>query len=316
MGTEIRLYVGDPLEPGLADPELAAIEAEAELRDFDARLSRFKDDSELTRLNQSPEEWFSASALLREAVRAGLWGAERSGGLVDPTLLEELAGAGYAESREGIPSAPLAEALAEAPPRRPARPRTVARWRFFEVRDPEAMIRRPPGTMFDSGGTGKGLAADRIARRFQGYGRFAIDCGGDVRVGGRDPGSEVVRVEIRNPLKQTPAEVLEIARGAVATSGIDVHLWRSSAPGYGHHLIDPASGEPAWSGLICATARAPSALEADVLAKAALLGGGERAGEFLGEHGGLIIHEDGVIERFGPLLDPPRFRLSGPGRHA
>ena len=90
--------------------------------EFDAALSRFKPDSELCALNADPRERVPASALLRTAVRAGLAAAERSGGLVDPTLVGEIESAGYVASRAGVPGAPLGAALAEAPPRRPAQP--------------------------------------------------------------------------------------------------------------------------------------------------------------------------------------------------
>ena len=312
MGTEVRVFVGPASRPGVDGPEAAAARAEAELRDFDARLSRFRPDSELSRLNADPGPSFRASPLLLEAVRAGIWGAERTGGLVDPTLLGQLRAAGYEATREGMAPVPLAEALARAPERRPAGADPAAAWRAIEVLDPPGEVRRPPGVLFDTGGTGKGLAADRVGRLLAGHDRFAVDCGGDVLVGGLDPGSEEVRVEIRDPLTGTPAEVVSVGRGAVATSGIDVHLWKDAAGGYSHHLIDPATGAPAWTGLVCAAARAPTALEADVLAKAALLGGPQRAAEFLGDHGGLVIHDDGAVERHGPLQEPPRFRLARP----
>jgi FAD:protein FMN transferase len=308
MGTEVRLHVGAALDKGQPDPESAAEQVEADLYEFDRCLSRFRPESELSRLNGDPGEQVPASELMREAVRAGLWGAERTGGLVDPTLLGALQSLGYADTREGVPPAPLSAALAAAPRRRPARPDPRAAWRSIEVLDEVGAIRRPPGLLFDTGGTGKGLAADRAARRLHRRGRYAIDCGGDVRVGGLDPDSEPVQVEIRQPLTEQPAAVIAIRQGAVATSGLDVHLWNSGGD-FEHHLIDPATGRAAWTGVICASARAPTALEADVLAKAALLSGPEGAGDFLSEHGGLVVLDDGEAQSFGPLHDPPRLRV-------
>jgi FAD:protein FMN transferase len=308
MGTEVRLYMGAALNKDQPDPESAATQVETDLHEFDRCLSRFRPESELCRLNHDPGEQVPASELVREAVRAGLWGAERTGGLVDPTLLGPLQALGYEATREGIQPASLSAALAAAPERRPARPDPRAAWRAIEVLDEAGAIRRPPGLLFDTGGTGKGLAADRAARRLHRYSRYAVDCGGDVRVGGRDPESEPVQVEIRHPLSEQPAAVIGIRHGAVATSGLDVHMWASGG-GFEHHLIDPATGRAAWTGLICATARARTALEADVLAKAALLSGPRGADKFLGEHGGLVIFEDGEVQSFGPLHDPPRLRV-------
>jgi thiamine biosynthesis lipoprotein len=85
--------------------------------------------------------------------------------------------------------------------------------------------------------------------------------------------------------------------GGVATSGIDIRVWERDDGEFGHHLIDPATGRTAWTGLIAATAVAPTALEADALAKAALLSGPAGGRRLLGAHqGGVLIHDDGAVE--------------------
>ncbi len=312
MGTEISVLIGPPLDRGLPSEGSTLAAVEQELLDFNRRLSRFLEDSELSQLNGDPREVVPASELLRTAVRAGIWGAERTSGLVDPTLLPELEEAGYGASFEGDRSAPLEQALKAAPPRRPAGPNPHAAWRSIEVDDAAGTIRRPPGTRLDTGGTGKGLAADLVAARLEGYSRYAIDCGGDVRVGGASPAKEPIEIEVRHPLTGGAADEFRLESGAVATSGLDARLWQRSDGTHAHHLIDPGTGEPAWTGLICVTARAPTALEADVLAKAALLSGPSGAVHVLAEGGGLIVHDDGRVRRVGPLHDPPRIRISLP----
>lgn len=311
MGTELRVLVGSPSKDGIPDPLIAAISAEAQLLDFDRRLSRFREDSELSRLNRDPREEVPASPLLRAAVRAGIWAAERTGGLVDPTLVPALQAAGYASSRDGMRSASLSEALAAAPPRRPARPNPRSQWRSIQVLDEIGAIRRPPGLLFDSGGIGKGLAADLAARPLARYARYAVDVGGDVRVGGHDPAAEAIEIEVRHPQTGDAADLFRIGRGAVATSGLDVRLWQLPDGRHAHHLIDPASGEPAWTGLICASAQAPTALEADTLAKAAVLAGRDGARELLAAHGGLIVGDDGEVER----IEPHRGSGAAPGHY-
>ena len=283
---------------------------EAQLTEFDRDLSRFRHDSELSRLNRDPREVVPASPLLRAAVSAGLWAAERTGGLVDPTLLPHLEAAGYVESRSGVASEPLDSALASAPSRRPAGPAPDPAWRLIRVLEEERAIRRPPSVKLDSGGIGKGLAADLVGRQLAGYARYVIDCGGDVRVGGKLPDSAPIELQIRHPLSGGAAEAFAFERGAIATSGLDARLWKLPDGKHAHHLIDPATGQPAWTGLICAAARAPTALEADVLAKAALLSGPDGAAAVLGEHGGLVVRDDGSVQRIGPLRDPPRVRIA------
>ena len=82
--------------------------------------------------------------------------------------------------------------------------------------------------------------------------------------------------------------------GAVATSGLRTRIWGTDE-GFAHHLIDPARGTPAWTGVIQATALAPTALEAETLAKIALLRGRRAGREMLAQRGGALILDDGRV---------------------
>jgi len=266
--------------------------------EIDRRLSRFDAGSELSRLNANPETAVPAGSLLRAAVAAALHAALLSGGLVDPTLLGALRRAGYSESRAHVQPASLARALSSAPRRRPARPATAAEWRSVEVDDRAGVIRRPPALELDLGGSVKGWAADLLAARLSRHGRCAVDCGGDLRVeAGR---GEPWEVRVRHPLTGASAHTLVVRAGGVATSGIDARLWQRHGGEFAHHLIDPSTGRPAWTGLIAATALAPTALAAEALAKAALLSGPARARALLeAHHGGVLIHDGGTVEQVG-----------------
>ncbi len=283
------------------------------LAEIDRRLSRFDAGSDLSRLNADPRASVPAGSLLRAAVAAALRAASLSNGLVDPTLLGALRRAGYRESRAHVAPASLPRALAMAPPRRPARPDPTARWRSVEVDDAAGVIRRPPGLQLDLAGSVKGWAADLLGARLERHGRFAVDCGGDLRVAAWRGSPWEVRV--RHPLTGATAHTLHVRAGGVATSGIDARLWQRQDGDFAHHLIDPATSAPAWTGLLAATALAPSALEAEALAKAALLSGPAAGRRLLrAHHGGVLVHEDGVVEPVGrrrhrvlaaagPLLD-------------
>lgn len=296
FGSTVRILVGPPAEQKTPDPRLAALHVETVLRLFQSRLSRFEPNSELSRLNAAPDDEVEVSPLLARAVSAAVWAAERSDGLVDPTLLPALERAGYAASRAGVPSAPLRDALPVAPPRRPGRRREDSRWEEISVAG--SLVRRPAGLRLDLGGSAKGLAADVCGERLGGYSSFAVDVGGDIRIGGTNPGRRVVEVE--HPLRASPAWRFALSRGAVATSGLDRRLWRSGG-GFAHHLIDPATGTCAWTGVIQATAVAPSALEAEVLAKAGLLSGPDAGLRLLEPHGGILVLDDGSVLATGAL---------------
>jgi FAD:protein FMN transferase len=308
MGSHVRLLIGEP-GPGMPPAAVAAEQGRRFVEDFDAALSRFKPESELCRLNADPRERVPASELLRRAIEAGIFAAERSGGLVDPTLVGEIEEAGYVSSRAGMDGLPLAEALADAPPRRPADPRPEQRWQGFEIDDEAGEVVRPPGLRFDTGGTGKGLAADMVAAGLRGCSRFLVDCGGDIRIGGADALVHPYEVFVEHPITGGRAHVLRLGSGGVATSGINVRIWRDGAGRYAHHLLDPATGEPAWTGLVGATALGDTALEAETLSKAALLSGSDRGREILGERSGLLVHDSGRAELVGPLAVAPRIRL-------
>ncbi len=83
--------------------------------------------------------------------------------------------------------------------------------------------------------------------------------------------------------------------------GANVRIWRDGRGGFAHHLLDPSTGTPAWTGLIGVTALGHSALEAETLSKMALLLGPDRARDVLSERGGVIIHDSGEVETIGPI---------------
>jgi FAD:protein FMN transferase len=296
FGTTVRILAGGERAEGAPPPELAIAAAEAVLRACQLELSRFDPDSELSRLNADPEPSRLSSRLTAGAVSAAIHAAERSGGLVDPTLIGALEAAGYVGSRRHTKPASLREALAAAPPRRPAAPSHGAMWRAVSVSDRE--IRRPPGVRLDLGGSAKGFAADRAAASLSAQGMFAVDAGGDIVLGGVTGTPR--RITVAHPLDGRPALSFDLVAGAVATSGIGTRLWRTGH-GFAHHLLDPATGRPAWTGVIQATAVASTGVEAETLAKTALLLGPERGMRVLEPSGGALVLDDGHVMIAGPL---------------
>src|SRR6185312_14595379 len=118
-----------------------------------------------------------------------------------------------AGSRAAAPPASLQAALRAALPRRPARPRPDARWRAVHVDDAAGTITRPPGLRLDSGGVGKGLAADLLAERLAAHARFAIDAAGEVRGGGMRSATRPHEIDVAHPWEEEPIGTLRIASG-------------------------------------------------------------------------------------------------------
>lgn len=158
-------------------------------------------------------------------------------------------------------------------------------------------ISRPPGLAIDSGGLAKGLLADLLAEELASLPAFAIDCCGDLRLGGSARLPRRIRVD--DPFGGPVLEELTLREGAVATSGIGRRCWRRADGRPAHHLLDPASGEPAFTGIAQATALAPTALLAEVRAKSALLAGPERAAAWLPD-GGVLVYDGGAAETIAP----------------
>jgi thiamine biosynthesis lipoprotein len=146
----------------------------------------------------------------------------------------------------------------------------------------------------DSGGLGKGLFADLVAERLIDHAAFAVECGGDLRLGG---GPRLV--EVTSPFDGTIIHAFELAERGVATSGIGKRSWLDPSGAPAHHLLDPGTGRPAFTGIVQVTALAPTALEAEMLTKAALLSGPGKAREWL-PHGGVLVYDDGSHEALEP----------------
>jgi thiamine biosynthesis lipoprotein len=256
-------------------------------------FSRFKPGSELSRLNADPRECVPVSPLMARFAAAAIAAAEATGGLVDPTLLAEIEAAGYDSDRlRGTLALPMALAL--TPGRAAAGPRPDARWRAISVDLEEQTITRPPGVKLDGGGIVKGLCADVLAESLDGS--FAINCEGDLRVGGGERA-----IQVASPFDGAVLHEYAIGDGGVATSEIAKRSWLGAGTRPAHHLLDPATGRPAYTGVVQATALAPTALEGEALAKAALLSGPDGAAAWL-RHGGVLVFDDGshaVIDESG-----------------
>jgi FAD:protein FMN transferase len=253
------------------------------------RFSRFEPGSELSRLNADPLATVRVSRTMARLAQAAVRAAAETDGLVDSTLVSEIEDAGYAGDLKD--SLPMSDAFQRAPERRPATPAKSQWW--LNVTLQNGTLIRPPGLRLDSGGLGKGLFADLAADTLAGYESFAVDCGGDLRLGGTSGATR--NVDVASPFDSSVLHSFQLSSGGVATSGIGKRSWLDSSGAPAHHLLDPGTGRPAFTGIVQATALAPTALAAETLAKAALLSGPDGARRWL-PHGGVLVFEDGSHE--------------------
>jgi thiamine biosynthesis lipoprotein len=290
----------------IADEPAAAARAVAGARrrllSWHQRFTRFQPTSELMLLNGDTRREVPVGPLMARLAAAALIAAERTGGLVDATLIDEIEQAGYTHDlRAGVS---LARALSLAPPRRPARPSGAARWRSLTVDREANVVSRPPGVKLDSGGIAKGLFADVLAEWLGDHASFAVECAGDVRLGGRAATPRKVLVE--SPFDGEVLHAFDLAEAGIATTGIGKRSWLDANGRPAHHLLDPSTGQPAYTGVVQATALAPTAVEAEIRAKAAVLSGPGGALEWIPD-GGVIVYDDQSTE----VVEVPALRAYG-----
>ena len=285
FGSRCAVFViGDA--PGRSARAAVAL-ARSFLLEWHDRFTRFEPASELSRLNADPRETVPVSDAMARFAEAVVTAAQETDGLVDATLLHALEAAGYRQDL-GAP-VPLPRMLEVAAPRRPAGASPDSRWNKIVVDRAGRTVTRPPGVALDSGGLVKGLAADLLAALLRAHATFAVVAAGDVRVGGAEGIPR--RVQVDSPFDGSILHAFSLTDAGVATSGIGRRSWLGTDGTPAHHLLDPATGRPAFTGVVQATAVAPTAVQAEVRAKAAVLSGPDGARAWLPD-GGVVVLED------------------------
>jgi thiamine biosynthesis lipoprotein len=260
--------------------------------EWEGSLSRFRDDSDLAWLNRHAGGPVQVSKILWDVVKTALQAAQRSHGLVTPTMLAELELAGYDRSFDMLD----ARVPAESPPASTP----SGDWSAVVLRPDSRSICLPPGVRLDLGGVAKGWAADRAARQLGKYGPALVDAGGDIAVSGPMADGSPWPIGVADPTElDGQIELLLLEAGGVATSGRDYRRWRQGGS-WQHHIIDPRTGRPAVTDVLSATVVASSAREAEMAAKTALILG-SRAGlawiEARPSLAALLVLEDGQVAR-------------------
>jgi FAD:protein FMN transferase len=256
-------------------------------RRVEATLTRFDPASPLSQLNRLQGRWTAVPPLLMRAIRAALQAASLTGGAFDPTVLDAMEAAGYSRSFELGPTSASA-------------PVPAGRWREVQLAPAGNAVWLPPGVRLDLGGIGKGLAVDGALARLGSEHRALVNAGGDLAIR-TTAGDGPILVDVADPYN--PSRVMAtcgLRQGAVATSSTLGRRWGRGL----HHIINPATGSPAASGVVAATVFGGTAVRAEVLAKAAIVLGPERGlalVEQAGCHGLLVL--DGGQTRMTPGLE-------------
>jgi FAD:protein FMN transferase len=297
LGTNVELLVGD-------DHALTQAQAilEHQLDELDMACSRFRDDSELMRVNAGAGRTIRVDALLIEAVEVALRAAELTDGDVDPTVGAALVLAGYDRDMQLLDCAPSTTGDAEEVARRPPvtapriRAELIRGWRAVELDRERCTLRIPRDVKLDLGATAKAWAADRAAGAiYEAIGcGVLVSLGGDISTAGPAPSQQPAgqkprtgwRIHVTDDHRSgpdTPGQTVSITGGGLATSSTTVRRWRHREQVM-HHIIDPASGVPAEEVWRTISVAANDCADANIAATAAIVRGA-RAPEWLTELG-------------------------------
>jgi thiamine biosynthesis lipoprotein len=300
MGTDCVVAV-TTRRADLARASRALAAARREVAQCENVLSRFRQESDLSRLNDAGGEWLAVDRRLIHALRLALRMRELTGGRFDPTILPALNAAGYDRSFEQLEPRPAVAAAGWHPNA------TV------QIDADSLRVCVEPGAAIDLGGIGKGFAAERALRAMRDEWLEVpgglVDLGGDIVVWGDTPEGGPWQLAIADPrVAGSRLGTLAISGGAVATSGPGV---RRFGPDEGlHHLIDPATGMPA-AGPLAVTVVGQDAAEAEAFATALAITPIDEAAAWLSARpslSALVVPREGSTFAIGdlPLLATPK----------
>ena len=245
------------------------------MQQLERAWSRFDPSSEVSAVNEAAGKLTIVSEVTYELMSRAQQGRVATRGAFNPLMLDQLIALGYDRTWDALTddARPLPEVsvAVEAP---------------IELFPEISGVCLPPGTRFDPGGIGKGLAGDLVAAALLDAGAESvqIELGGDVRVAGPEwaGGSWRVVLDDNDHGVANPATIT-LQEGGVATSSVIRRRWRRGGIDV-HHLIDPKTGLSAATDLDAVTVAAPSLWWAEVVAKVALIGGAHQARAVLGEY--------------------------------
>ena len=268
------------------------------VKELEQKFSVTLPESEISALNRAGSATLSADGAA--VVEAGLTVSEQTEGAFCLSLYPAGRLWGFSGEEMRVPSAQELEAV-----------RPLIGDEAITLSEKEITL--PKGGAIDLGGIAKGYTADLLdllleERQVE---HFFLSLGGNVQVGGGNPDGSPWRVGIADPDGGEAVGVLEIADGAVVTSGGYQRNFEQDGTLY-HHILDPETLAPAKSGLKSATAVGLSGTLADALSTAFFVMGEERALDYCARYDAecILITEDdrvvvspGLKEQF-TLLNP------------
>ena len=246
--------------PGRLEDATAIVQIE--VADIDLACSRFRPDSDISRVNELAGRWTHVSELFMHALEVALDAARVTDGAVDPTVGGALVRIGYDRDFAQIGSDGF-----------PVEGVPASGWQRVDIDEGRSCVRIPEGTLLDLGATAKALTADRAAMRAAttiGCG-VMVSLGGDVAVHGTPPpGGWTIGFADDHSAHAEPGQTIAVRSGGVATSSTTVRRWSRGGNAM-HHVLDPRTGLPALEVWRTVSVAAASCVGANTASTAALI---------------------------------------------
>lgn len=253
------------------------------IRELEGLLSVTGEDSEIYAANHTGSAQLSpdAAALLARALAL----CRETGGALDVTIYPVVRAWGFTTGAYRVPDDGELTALLE-------------RVDYRQAALEGDRLTLPEGVELDLGAVAKGYTGDQLMALLarEGIASAIVELGGNVQALGAKPDGSPWRVALQAP-EGGYAGVLEIVDKAVVTSGGYQRFFEQDGEIY-WHIIDPAAGQPARSGLASVTVVAEEGTLCDGLSTALFVMGADRAAEFWRETGDfdfVLLDEEGGV---------------------
>lgn len=278
QGTSWHVVVVQPQQP----VQQASLQAGIEqiLANVDAQMSTWRDDSELSRFNQSSStDWFPVSADLAQVVEVAAQVSALSGGVYDVTVgpLVHLWGFGAKTLEQRVPTDAEVQAV-----------RAAVGYQKLQVQtNPPALRKAQPGMVVDLASIAPGYSVDLLARYLESIGvhDYMVELGGEVFAKGKSPRGDDWRIAIEKPLEgeRTIQQGMRLAGQGLSTSGDYRDFFEAGGKRYSHTL-DPATGYPVSHRLASVSVVAANTTLADAYSTLLMAMGEVKGREFADAH--------------------------------
>jgi thiamine biosynthesis lipoprotein len=266
--------------------EEALAAAEARIRELEGELSVTDEDSEIYALNRTGSAALGQDAA--ELLGKALALCGQTGGALDVSIYPVVRAWGFTTGEYGVPDTQTIQEL-------------LAHVDYTQVTldEDSGQASLPAGMEIDLGSVAKGYTGDQVIAllRREGVTSALLNLGGNIQTLGNKPDGSPWRIGVQDPVGDGYVGILELTDQAAITSGGYERYFEEDGQTY-WHIIDPATGAPARSGLISVTIVGDSGMVCDGLSTALFVMGLDAAAQYWREVGGfetVLIDEDGQI---------------------